>query len=306
MGALLPVLFSEPREGLYVRLLSAGYVEAGNWWKETDVLRGFWRLYLNEQAGVGLNVGGKRFAMPAGAIVLVPPHLEFDIELKHPVRQLFLLFEFLGWPPDVIREVLPGPETLPEDELLALLSQQLRRDLSADTGPLSPPTTSRLKALIHLSVAAVLARAPADRARRALRINVGQRKMLAVLQYIDENLATTMSNSTLAGIARSSESRFTRNFREATGRSPARYVQERRLERASALLISTNLGIDEIARDCGFANRYYFTRVFKQRMGLPPGRYRSDHPPAERPYSKFPYSKRPQPRRPYPRNDRPS
>ena len=49
-------------------------------------------------------------------------------------------------------------------------------------------------------------------------------------------------------------------------------------ERASELLVSTDYSIDRIAEACGFANRYYFTRVFTQRMGLPPGRYRSERP----------------------------
>lgn len=274
----MSVLFPEHQEGLYVRLFSAGYMDVGQWWKDTDILRGFWRLYLNEAEGVALKLGRKRFAMPARAIVLVPPGLPFDIELKHPVRQLFTMFEFLGWPPDVAREILPGPEALPHDDLLTALASQLCDELGAAQGALSPASSSRLKALIHLSIASVLARAPADRARRALRINEGQRELLAVLQHIDENLASPMSNAQLASIALSSESRFIRRFREATGRTPARYVQERRLERASELLISTDFSIDRIAERCGFANRYYFTRVFTQRMGLPPGRYRSERP----------------------------
>ena len=97
-------------------------------------------------------------------------------------------------------------------------------------------------------------------------------------QYIDERLEEPLSNARLAEIALSSESRFIRRFREATGRTPARYVQERRLERASELLVSTDYSIDRIAEASGFANRYYFTRVFTQRMGLPPGRYRSERP----------------------------
>lgn len=274
----MSVLFPDHQEGLYARLLSAGYMEVGGWWRDTDVLRSFWRLYLNEQDGVALNLGRKRFAMPAGAIVLVPPGLPFDIELKRPVHQLFALFEFLGWPPDVAREVLPGPQALPHDELQMMLARQLAGELGPERDSLPPAAASRLKALIHLSIASVLDRLPADRARRALRINEGQRELLAVLQHIDENLASPMSNAQLAKIALSSESRFIRRFREATGRTPARYVQERRLERASELLISTDFSIDRIAERCGFANRYYFTRVFTQRMGLPPGRYRSERP----------------------------
>jgi AraC-like DNA-binding protein len=55
-------------------------------------------------------------------------------------------------------------------------------------------------------------------------------------------------------------------------------VQDRRLSRAAELLVSTDQSIDHIAETCGFANRYYFTRVFAQRMGCPPARYRTDRP----------------------------
>jgi AraC-like DNA-binding protein len=253
-------------------------MQVGDWWRDTDHLRGFWRLYLNEQDGVSLGLGRKTFEMPAGALVLVPAGLEFTIALKRPVQQLFALFEFLGWPPDVAREILPGPEALPRDDLLLALARELCNELGSARDVLEPPASSRLKALVHLSIASVLSRVPADRARRVLRINEGQREMIAVLHYIDEHLAEPMSNARLAEIALSSESRFIRRFREATGRTPARYVQERRLERASELLISTDFSIDKIAEGCGFANRYYFTRVFTQRMGLPPGRYRSERP----------------------------
>jgi AraC family transcriptional regulator len=111
-----------------------------------------------------------------------------------------------------------------------------------------------------------------------LRINEGQRELLAVLHYIDDHLAEPLSNSKLAEIALSSESRFIRRFREATGKTPGRYVQDRRLRRAAELLVSSDQTIDQIAESCGFANRYYFTRVFAQRMGCPPARYRSDRP----------------------------
>jgi transcriptional regulator GlxA family with amidase domain len=137
---------------------------------------------------------------------------------------------------------------------------------------------SRTKALVHMAAADALAQIPDDRASRFLRIAAGQQELLAVLQHIDRNLDQPLSNAALAEIAMASESRFIRRFREATGRTPGRYVQDRRLRKAAELLISTDQSIDHIAENCGFANRYYFTRVFAQRMGCPPARYRSDRP----------------------------
>lgn len=274
----MPILFPNLQESLYTRVFSAGYVTVDQWWQETDVLRGFWRLYLNEQDGVALRLRDGLFAMPAGRLVLVPPGLAFAIELARPVDQLFVQFEFLGWPPEAARELLPEPLALPPDDLLDALTRRLRGELSAGRGVLDPVLAGRVKALVHLAMAAAIEGLPADRTRRALRIHEGQRELLSVLHYIDEHLTEPMSNAQLAEIALSSESRFIRRFREATGRTPARYVQERRLERASELLVSTDHSIDEIAESSGFANRYYFTRVFTQRMGLPPGRYRSERP----------------------------
>lgn len=273
----MSVLFPELQEGLYTRLYSAGYLSVDRWWADTDQLRGFWRLYLNKQEGVELALGRRSFEMPSDRLVLVPPGLEFDIKLHRPVDQLFVYFEFLGWPPEAARELLPQPIALQPDDLCDALARRLCDDL-ADASRIDPVLAGRLKALVHLAIAGALENLPADRARRALRINEGQRELLAVLHYIDEHLAEPMSNAALAEIALSSESRFIRRFREATGRTPARYVQERRLERASELLVSTDHSIDRIAEASGFANRYYFTRVFTQRMGLPPGRYRSERP----------------------------
>ena len=275
----MSVLFPHPHEGLYTRLFSAGYLTVDQWWAETDLLRGFWRMYLNEQDGVELRLGQKTFAAPRDRLVLVPPGLEFDIVLRNPVDQLFAQFEFLGWPPEAARDLLPEPTALAAgDDLRDALAARLCKELGEARGRLDPVLAGRVKALIHLSIADALAELPEDRTRRVLRINEGQREMLAVLQYIDERLEEPLSNARLAEIALSSESRFIRRFREATGRTPARYVQERRLERASELLVSTDYSIDRIAEASGFANRYYFTRVFTQRMGLPPGRYRSERP----------------------------
>ncbi len=47
-----------------------------------------------------------------------------------------------------------------------------------------------------------------------------------------------------------------------------------RIRRARSLLLSSNLPVKEIARQIGMQNEYYFNRIFKQAVGLPPGRYR--------------------------------
>lgn len=273
----MSVLFPGIAEPLNIRLFSAGCMKLGSWWTETDRLRDFWRLYRNDEIGVSLRVGSKVYPMPAERFVLVPAGLDFEAILDRPVHQFYVQFEFVGWPAKAAHEILPEPIVLEPETLRDELGRRLHAELRS-VGEIDPVLASRAKALVHMAAADALARIPEERASRFLRIAAGQQELLAVLQYIDRNLDQPLSNATLAEIAVASESRFIRRFREATGRTPGRYVQDRRLRKAAELLISTDHSIDHIAEYCGFANRYYFTRVFAQRMGCPPARYRSDRP----------------------------
>jgi AraC-like DNA-binding protein len=278
----MSILFPGVAESLNIRLLSAGYLELGPWWTETDLIREFWRLYLNYEDGAALHVNGQSFPLPAKRIVVVPAGIDFEAVLDRPVHQFFIQFEFVGWPAQAAREVVPAPVVLEHEAKRDELAAELGAELQS-TDEIEPILASRLKALAHLSISEVLSNISEDRARSFLRIAEGQQELLAVLHYIDKHLDQPLNNSRLAEIALASESRFIRRFREATGRTPGRYVQDRRLRRAAELLVSTDQSIDQIAESCGFANRYYFTRVFAQRMGCPPARYRSDQPYLRKP-----------------------
>lgn len=86
---------------------------------------------------------------------------------------------------------------------------------------------------------------------------------------------------TVAALARRaglSESRFAHLFTEQTGRSPMRAVQEARLQKAAQLLRVTDLGVAQIATACGFESPFHFSRLFRRRHGVPPGRYRDQSP----------------------------
>jgi AraC-like DNA-binding protein len=273
----MPTLFPGIAESLNIRLLAAAYAKVDKWWSETDLIREIWRLYLCEDDGAYLQLGDSRHALAKDRLVVVPAGVDFEVLIERPVRQFYIHFEFVGWPARAAREIVPSPVTLDPDMLRDTLASQLRQDLAKAT-EIEPILGSRLKALAHLAIAEVLCHISEDRARSFLRIAEGQQELLAVLHYIEKHLDQPLNNTRLAEIARASESRFIRSFREVTGCTPSRFVQDRRLRRAAELLVSTDRSIDQIAATCGFANRYYFTRVFSQHMGCPPARYRTDRP----------------------------
>ena len=272
------VIFPGIAKPLNIRLFSAGYLSLGDWWPQSDILRDFWRLYLHEQDGANLKLAHGSFEMPRRRIALVPPGIDFVPVVHGEVHQLHIHFEFVGWPAEAARHVFPNPLILDGDPLRDQLATDVRNELAAGPAALDPILSGRLKALVHLSISAALSEIPDDRVGRFLAIAEGQQELLAVLHYIEEHLDQHLNNALLAEIARTSESRFIRRFRDTTGRTPGRYVQDRRLRRAADLLVSSDQSIEEIAQCCGFANRYHFTRLFSQRMDCPPARYRSDRP----------------------------
>ncbi|MHC4871103.1 MAG: helix-turn-helix domain-containing protein [Planctomycetota bacterium] len=77
----------------------------------------------------------------------------------------------------------------------------------------------------------------------------------------------------LAKSANMSVNNFLRIFKAATGNTPKEYLNICRINKASQMLLKTTDSITAVAMKTGFSDSNYFTRKFKQIMGIPPGRY---------------------------------
>ncbi|WP_412105116.1 helix-turn-helix domain-containing protein [Sulfitobacter sp. D35] len=104
------------------------------------------------------------------------------------------------------------------------------------------------------------------------------RRVQSVLDHIEQDLQANHTLKSLAAVAGVSTYHFARMFREATGRSPHRYVVERRLAHAKRRLRQSDDPIVEIAYDCGFASQSHMTEVFTKVLGATPGQVRRNAP----------------------------
>jgi AraC-like DNA-binding protein len=100
------------------------------------------------------------------------------------------------------------------------------------------------------------------------------RALRRVKDYIDGNLGTNIDLAALADIAGFSMFHFARAFKHSEGVNPHRYLLDRRIERAEALLVKTDLPISEIAITSGFWDQSHLARHFRQRVGMSPSIYR--------------------------------
>ncbi|NOU35279.1 MAG: AraC family transcriptional regulator [Kiritimatiellaceae bacterium] len=75
-------------------------------------------------------------------------------------------------------------------------------------------------------------------------------------------------------LAGRSPEHVSRVLKKCTGKTPTQLINEARLTESARRLCMTSDGILEIAAVCGFDNPAYFYRLFKQKYGQPPRRYR--------------------------------
>ena len=98
-----------------------------------------------------------------------------------------------------------------------------------------------------------------------------------VLSYIDQNLASDLSESDVADLAGQSITTFSRYFRKHTGMSFVQHVNALRIHRACELLVDTGLSIVDICFRVGYNNVSNFNRQFLAQKGMPPSRFRASH-----------------------------
>ena len=92
--------------------------------------------------------------------------------------------------------------------------------------------------------------------------------------------ANFFSNLTLDEFARlcgRSLTAFKAEFSEIYKTTPGKWLLWRRLEHSRFLLETTDEAVDQICFNCGFENTSHFTRVFRNKYGVTPGRFRTQH-----------------------------
>jgi transcriptional regulator GlxA family with amidase domain len=103
-----------------------------------------------------------------------------------------------------------------------------------------------------------------------LDVEVRSDRVQVVLQYARRNLSGNLSVERLAAVACLSPRQFSRLFRLETGVSPAKAVENLRLEAARFLLEQGRLPIETIAFDTGFGDRERMRRTFLRAYGQAP------------------------------------
>jgi AraC family transcriptional regulator len=159
-----------------------------------------------------------------------------------------------------------------EDPLLAEIAHAIASELQAQTS-----AGSLLVEALAGSLAARLVQKHVNASCRQSyprREGLDRRRLFRVLDYIEANLEGDLTIDRIASIACLSRYHFARSFKQAVGQSPHRYISAKRLERAKALLVQSNLSLVDIALNLSFSCQANFSRAFRRATGQTPSQYR--------------------------------
>jgi len=94
-----------------------------------------------------------------------------------------------------------------------------------------------------------------------------------IKEYVEKHLSERITLAQIAEHVHYSRSYITEQFQKSTGMSVAAYVFERRIERAKEYLMQGRLTISQISERLGFSTVQYFSKCFKDAVGVSPSVY---------------------------------
>ena len=98
----------------------------------------------------------------------------------------------------------------------------------------------------------------------------------AILEYINEHFGEDITIQGLSKQFNLNSNYISQLFRKELDKTFTEHLTGLRMNRASELLRTTSIPINDIADQVGYQDYFYFSKMFKKIMGIPPRSYRYD------------------------------
>jgi len=261
-------------------------------WEFKELAYPFWRIYKNNVPGAFIISDGKEYELSPDKIIVIAPNTSYSTRIEgnelpdegfaleggrvdaenkdtswiknNCILHLFIHFN-IGLPYD---NVLPGVFEFDVTDHINEKLSVIINHLNVDFAQFSFYAGLAIQALISDLLSSI--------PESCWDLMSNDYRILNVLNYINSHLTTNLSNEYLAGQTKLAPNAFTRLFTQEVGQSPQRFIRKKRIDKACVLLHHSEHSIDEISEETGFANRYHFSRIFKQVTGISPAKYKKE------------------------------
>ena len=270
-------------------ILNVGKAVRNANWNWQNVRSPFARIYYIVAGNATVEIGGSTLELYAGRMYFLPPFMthttKCDSYFVHYYIHIYedgingttLLDKY-----DIPYEIEAGKDDRILFERLALLnpSMSLQRydpkeyDNNRTLLQSITHNRSRSKWLIMESRGIIFQICSRFMRSAIQKPYIANNHIYKAMQFINENLTENITTEKLAAVTSLSAEHIIRLFNKCTGVSPMQYINQKRIEKAQLMLLTTDMSVKDISAAMGFADNSYFTRVFKRTTGKTPKEYR--------------------------------
>ena len=208
------------------------------------------------------------FFAPAGSVVCLPEESEYSVlnlsDGKEPDYPDAYLIEFRAFSQKIPLTFDDSPFLI-KNASFVLLREIAEKTVLACEAPIKSPCAVRAGIYEMLSLLGESS------------LEVGNKRFSSIavgIDFLRKNPLSTVSIEEIAKMCPVSGTNFRKLFREYSGKSPASYRIDVKLELAKRMLESEKVSFTYIAEALGFESEAYFSRLFKKKLGCSPSVYR--------------------------------
>ena len=222
---------------------------------------GCWELVFYREGHIKAPVGDEVFQTRPGMMLITPPGVEHHEQACTPYSNYFLSVQA---PPEH-----PWPRVVFDDAngTLAYICRSLLAESHAASS--ADAVSPSLQELLLAQLDLVLQRMHCEQP-----VSGGERLVREAEQIFEESFAQPLTISGVASTMRVSSSVLRAHFGQHRGYSPAAALFRVRVNRALALLSTSDLTLQQIALACGFHSPSHLSRHVRRATGEAPGRWR--------------------------------
>lgn len=246
-----------------VEILSHRHVRLSEW-SLVEATASYWRLYWGTSGSARVLFDGRSHELSGGRGLLIPPHTCFSSECDRPFSKWYIHFTFGG----IGNLARPGVYPVARSRRLQTTLERTCPAAGAPDGTLEPDVWRPLW-VVEL-VTRVVQRAIPD---LCMTSDVSPHAD-AVMHVVRAQATSGLTLPALARTTGLSVREASRIVKDVTGFTPARYLLELRLDAAMNLLRHTDQSIESVARESGFPNRHYLTRMLAKHRQTTPAAFR--------------------------------
>jgi len=249
---------------LKLEIHHGSYVELDSTWKYENVCNDFSRLYFIHDGDGYIDFKGERIPLKKGYVYLIPSGCEFSYGCTYLSKLFFHI-------------TLTAMENY---DLLTNVNRICWIPFSQETYDALLRCRASSDYLVILKMKVLLQEtllACAEKYRFAPFLVKQYSELVSnTIKYIQSHVGMNLYASEISKALFVSESKIRKAFKEETGETLGKYIDDRIFFRAKQLLAKKHITIGEISQNLGFCDQFYFSRRFKEKFGKTPSEFRRE------------------------------